>query len=135
MPGWWLAGAKLLSGGSLPSVTGGLMAGCGLGPWLADGLGDFQSPKASQVLQGRPQSAPKDFPLPPEDSQDMIPGSAGHPKKFRVPPTAGVLVKLHDDHPVNKMICMDFQKFYRFQSIWGCGLGRFWLGWWLRLPV
>jgi hypothetical protein len=41
-------------------------------------------PKDSHVRQGRPQSVPKDSPPSPEDLQDS-PGSAGYPRRFRVP--------------------------------------------------
>ena len=40
-------------------------------------------------------------------------------------PNTGLLVKLQDDHPVNKMIRMDF---HGFGPIWGPDLRRIWVG-------
>ena len=52
------------------------------------------------------------------EQQHRAVGGANKTQGFQ---TAGLFVKLQDDHPDNKMIRMDFHRFHNCGSIWGPG--------------
>ena len=113
------------SGGSYIShVSPGVSAGClPEGPpggplGRPPGRSPAESPAGSPRGKRGPQSSPKRslartyvfLTLPPSPPLDLASSYARKPiSSDSSAPLTGLLVKLQDDHPVNRMICIDFR--------------------------